>query len=107
MTIQAHRITRAWQEGTGSAGCTGGATWYEAQAGQSWSTQGGDIDATVAGSVNVAANTSSGWDTFTLTGLVQSWVNGSKPNHGVLLKASNESLLAGNSVVYVTDDYTA
>ncbi len=107
MTIEAHRVTRSWQEGTGLTQCTGGATWYESQAGQNWTTQGGDIDAAVAGSVNITAGTASVFDTYTVTGPVQSWVNGSSPNYGVLLRASNESLLAGNSVVYATDDYTA
>jgi RHS repeat-associated protein len=108
LTVQAHRITRPWKEGTGKTQCTGdGATWYETEAGRPWTTQGGDIDSTVVDQVSVAAGASDAFHDFTITDLVQDWVAGTAPNNGVLLRAGDETLREGNWLVYATDDYTA
>ncbi|HEX5994458.1 MAG TPA: DNRLRE domain-containing protein, partial [Jiangellales bacterium] len=107
MTLQAHRITRPWTEGTTWAYCSGdGATWYETAGGQAWSTPGGDVDSAIAGTVDVPPGDATGFLNLPITGLVQNWVNGRAPNHGFLLRASDETLRDGNSVLFTTDDYT-
>lgn len=105
-TINLHRITRAWQEGTGLTQCTGdGATWYDAQSGVKWTTAGGDYSSTVSASVANAAGEVAGWDSFTIPSLVQQWVNGQVANYGVIMKYSSESLVNNNNS-YFSDDYT-
>jgi RHS repeat-associated protein len=109
VTLQAHRITRGWKEGTGQSQCTGdGATWYETEGGQPWSTAGGDYDLALAGpTVSSPASASNSFRNFTITNVAQSWVNGSLPNHGLLLRVSDETLRAGNHRIFATDDFTA
>ncbi len=104
--LEAHRITRPWKEGTGFGECTGdGATWYETEAGQPWTTQGGDLDPTVAAQLTIPVDDGlQSWNDWPITGLVQSWVNGSAPNHGLILKASNESLITGHSAGFHSDN---
>jgi RHS repeat-associated protein len=108
VTMEAHRITRAWKEGTGGGTCNGsGATWYETEGGQPWTTAGGDYDTALAGpTVSSPANAPNGFRHFTITNVAQAWVNGSKPNHGLLLRTSDETLRADNYRVFTTDDYT-
>ncbi|HYS33764.1 MAG TPA: Ig-like domain-containing protein, partial [Streptosporangiaceae bacterium] len=109
VTLEAHRVTRAWTQGSGTAngGCTGdGATWYDATTGVQWSSQGGDYDpANAAGLAKPASQTSS-WDRLDITGLAQQWADGSAPNLGVLLKLASEPLSAGNLVSYYSGDFT-
>ncbi len=109
VTLEAHRITRAWKEGIGGSECNGsGATWYETEGGQPWSTDGGDYDTALAGpTVSSPASASSGFRNFTITTVAQAWVNGSVPNHGLLLRASDETLKANNFRDFATDDYPA
>jgi hypothetical protein len=108
VTVDVHRVTAPWTEGTGTAACTGdGATWYDASTGRSWLTPGGLYDTKPVAAALVQAHAASGADPYNLTGLVRGWVAGTTPNHGVLLRLFNESLLAGNSVVYASDDYAA
>ncbi len=101
-----HRITRPWKEGTGFGECTGdGAIWSETEAGQPWTTPGGDFDPAVAAQLTIPVdNGLQSWRDWPITGLVQSWVNGSAPNHGFLLKASDESLVNFNSAGFHTDN---
>jgi len=107
--INAYRVTRDWAEGTAGypSTCNGtGADWREARAGVAWSTAGGDYTTTVQGSVPTKARTAAGTDTFTLTGLVQSWANASTPNLGVLLRLADESIPTTGSKYfdYLSDD---
>jgi hypothetical protein len=105
-TVNAHRLTRSWAEGTGKGDCTGdGATWTQAQPGGSWTSPGGDFAATPAASF-ASQPSQIGWQTFDLTALAQQWVSGQVPNYGVLLKFANESLLANHSLYYYSDDWT-
>jgi YD repeat-containing protein len=106
MTIEAHRVLRPWKEGTGNPPCATGATWYETEGGQPWTTPGGDIDQQVAASVSVPAGQSGVFHNFTVTGLVQSWANGTA-NNGLVLRAADETLKADNALVYATDDFSA
>ena len=106
LSVQAHRVTRAWKEGTGGSQCTGsGATWYESEAGQPWTSQGGDIDTAVAAKVDVPAGQSGQFHNFPVTSLVQTWVKGT-PTTVLLLRATDDTLRSGANLVYVAD-YTA
>jgi RHS repeat-associated protein len=110
VTLEAHRVTRSWTEGSGSNTnvlCGSGATWYDAAPGVSWTSQGGDYDSTVAASLAKPANQASGWDNLSITSLVQHWVSGAQPNLGVLLKLSSEPLANGNNPIYNSSDFTA
>jgi RHS repeat-associated protein len=108
VTLEAHRVTRAWTQGSGTGSCTGdGATWYDATTGVSWTNQGGDDDSTAAASLAKPAGQQPSWDNLTITGLAQQWINGSAPNLGVLLKLSSETLSAGHYVIYNSGEFTA
>lgn len=105
-TVAAHRVTRAWAEGTGKDECTGdGATWQQAEPGVAWTTPGGDYDSTPVASFASQPN-QTGWQTFDVAPLAQQWVGGQVPNHGLLLKFSDESLIAGHNFFYHSDDWT-
>jgi RHS repeat-associated protein len=112
VTVEAHRVTSAWKEGTGGNPnsidyCTGdGATWLETQGGVNWTTPGGDFDPAVAASVQHTANDVAKWDTFDLASIVQQWVSGTSPNLGVLFKFSNETPLSANWFAYDSDYQT-
>jgi hypothetical protein len=105
---QAGRLVREriGREGTGFGECTrDGAIWSETEAGQPWTTPGGDFDPTVAAQLTIPLDDGlQEWRDWRITGLVQSWVNGSAPNHGFLLKARDEPLVDFNSAGFSSDD---
>jgi len=105
-TVNAHRVTQQWKEGVSpTTDCVGkGATWYESEPGHKWSTPGGDYDPAVAASATIPSAVA-GFDQFSLTSLVQSWVRGDTPNHGVLLRAAGESASTG-LITYASDDFS-
>jgi RHS repeat-associated protein len=108
LTVEAHRITRPWKEGTGVLSCSGdGATWAETEGGQPWSAAGGDYDPAIAAQVSAAAGERGVLREFDLTALVRGWVSGSVPNNGFLLRAGNETPAAGKVITFASDDYTA
>lgn len=84
-TINVHRITADPWFGLVTPGS--GSTSYAVP-----------FDATVAASTAPRANTTtaqnhpSGWDNWSVTGLVQAWANGQYPNNGFLLKLANEGM---------------
>ena len=83
LTISAYGLKRPWLEGE--------ATWNEASAGVAWGAGGAedtatDRDETPAGSF-VLVDTST-WYSMDIAGLVQEWIDGTRPNYGVLLLAS-------------------
>ncbi|MBI5916145.1 MAG: tandem-95 repeat protein [Bacteroidetes bacterium] len=83
--VKAHRLTADWTEGTANA-AAGVSNWTQRLASPStnWTTAGGDYDATPAASVTTNGTTA-GTYSFNVASLVQSWVNGNNPNHGVIL----------------------
>jgi RHS repeat-associated protein len=105
VTLEAHRVTRAWTQGSGNAQCTGGATWYDATTGATWASQGADYDPVVAASLAKPASQSSSWDNLDVRDLAQQWVSGAQPNLGVLLKLNSEPLASGNYVVYSSGEF--
>lgn len=83
--IGAHRMTQHWSET--------GATWTNADDATAWSGgPGGSYAATPVATVAAA----SGWHQWNLTPLVQEWVDGVSPNHGVELV--HTAVAAGNSI---------
>jgi RHS repeat-associated protein len=104
-SVEAHRVTRAWAQGTGV--CGSGATWNEAQGGVSWDVSGGDFDPNPAASVSISPGPTT--DTFDLTTLVQQWLSGQEPNLGILLKApaAGESASGFDEHIrYLTSEYS-
>lgn len=78
-TYEVHRLTKNWVESQ--------VTWNK-RTGASWTTPGGDFDATVI-ATQTTGTTSSVWLEWDVTTLVQDWVNGTS-NFGLLLIDSNE-----------------
>jgi hypothetical protein len=107
VTVDVHRVSAPWVEGTGTAACTGdGATWYDASGGHAWPAQGGAYDPVPVAAASVPAGAASGASVFTLTNLVRAWAGGA-PNYGVLLRMFDETMVDGHSVVFASDDYAA
>ncbi|MDQ4124324.1 MAG: DNRLRE domain-containing protein [Actinomycetota bacterium] len=107
-TVTAHRVTSAWKEGSGNGNCSrNGATWYDADGVVAWASQGVDFASTAAASVTNASGETAGWDDFNLTTLTGDWLSGKAPNHGVLVKLSDETLASGRAFSYWADDFTA
>ncbi|HYT10232.1 MAG TPA: Ig-like domain-containing protein, partial [Mycobacteriales bacterium] len=103
-TVSAYRVSRDWVEG--SYGCFNGATWYTAANGVNWTANGGDYDQTAVTSRSVPAGEAEGWHNFTITSAAQAWVNGDKPNLGLLLRLSDESGTVKNDIDYASSDRT-
>src|SRR6266545_4684607 len=111
--VDVYRATRAWDEGKAvyPGSCDGsGADWREARAGLAWSAAGGDFDAgTKWASVPATSHSSTGGsNAFTVTTLMQNWVNGTTPNLGMLLKINNEAIPSTTPQKYFdyySDDY--
>jgi hypothetical protein len=94
--IAAHRITRDWKAGTKlDAGQPNGATWKSANGGNKaadlWGTVGGDFDPSAEGITAVQYTDGNGWYSWEVTGLVNSWFDGTYPNYGVLMKETAEN----------------
>ena len=107
LTVQAHRITRPWKEGTGS--CAGdGATWYETEAGQPWTRAGRRHRPGRRRQVDVPAGAGRGSST---TSRSPAWCRPGRTARPEQRRAAagrpTRRCQAGNSVVYATDDYTA
>src|SRR5438270_11862999 len=112
-TLHAYRVTHDWAEGSSDSStgaCTGdGVTWYEANGGVAWGSQGGDFatgSSDQSATVTVPAGEAPGWTTFNLTPIVQQWANGIAPNYGVMIKFDSEALTAGNLLRYYAGDFT-
>jgi hypothetical protein len=91
VAINVHRLKQPWEEGTGTGQCNGsGVSWIETEKGVRWKTGGAAFDATADFQLPAKARTSPGTDVYTVTGLVQKWVNGT-PNDGLLLKLANDT----------------
>jgi RHS repeat-associated protein len=78
--LEVHRLTRAF---------TSAVTWNKYDGTNAWTTAGGDYDAAVAATATAPAT--NGWVDWFPTRLVQGWVDGSIPNYGVAVKATDET----------------
>ncbi|RVX40557.1 RHS repeat-associated protein [Nonomuraea polychroma] len=77
VALEARRVTQPWAAST--------VTW------SSINTAMGEVAATAtfqAAQANI-------WHTYTITDLARAWVAGTTPNHGVMIKAANETVTAG------------
>ena len=88
VTIEAHRVTSAWAEST--------VTWN-----------------TVSSAVGEAGNTTQTkpanaggghWHDFSVKSIVQSWLNGTNPNYGFVLKGASEALKQGALLYEASED---
>lgn len=103
-TIEAHKILQSWTEGS-SNGVNGVSNWISKEAATNWATAGGSFDATSlasstitsAGSVNLSIPAS----------IVQSWIDDSTTNYGLLLKKKNDSPPAnGDGILFYSRENT-
>lgn len=104
--LAVHRIAGPWLEGSGWGDCTDdGATWYESEPGQMWITPGGDFDPEVVAQLLIPNDDGLRyWRDWTITSLVQTWVDGTAPNYGFLMKATDEGLITFHSAGFSSDD---
>lgn len=77
-----HRITRSWTEA--------GSTWNTYDGSNSWTSAGGDYDSTADANATPSSTIAGTKTDWTITSLVQEWVNGTA-NNGILLKLTSES----------------
>ena len=104
-TVEVHRATAAWTEGTGSGTCTGdGTTWYDTNGGIRWATDGSDYLSTPAATASIAGAAQPAWTTWDVTSLVASWTDGTAPNLGLLVKLADETASAAHRADFVSDD---
>ncbi|MCH7229043.1 SdrD B-like domain-containing protein, partial [Haloferula sp. A504] len=80
--IAAHRLTQPWTEL--------GSSWNSRSAGTPWTNPGGDgdYDPVATWTTNVTSDDPYDW---TLTPLVQGWVNGAYPNYGVIMRLPDQA----------------
>jgi len=64
-------------------------TWNQREAGVNWAAAGGDYDPAASDTVTIAAGDTS--TRLAVTSLVQGWLDGTRPNQGMLLKIHDES----------------
>ncbi len=104
-TVDVHRVTGSWVEGSG--GCGDGVNWYQSHAGTSWTSEGGDFDASVIASK--VPSTDAGWDAFTVTSQIAKVAGASQVNHGFEIKYTTESIGSSSNYVayYSSDNATA
>jgi RHS repeat-associated protein len=106
ITVGAHKVTKEWKEGSGTAACTGdGSSWKETQGGVSWDGAGGNFASGAVDSVARAPSDALGSDSLNVTSVVQQWADGTAPNLGLLLKASDETQAPGKALAYAADDH--
>lgn len=95
MTVSAHRLTKPWVNGA--------VTWNKYDATNSWTTAGGDFDPTAAASNSTVGDGVGKWYAWHPSELVQSWVDRSVDNHGLILKGPGSS--APNMVEFSSNDF--
>jgi hypothetical protein len=86
-TVGVYGLKRSWAEME--------TTWNLARSSVNWVSAGaddttGDRDATASGSTLMS--TTSTWYSFDVTTLAQAWVSGARPNHGMILIASGNTV---------------
>jgi sugar lactone lactonase YvrE len=76
--IHVHRVTSGWVES--------GVSWEERNPGTAWTTPGGDFDSAALASFEPIIENQ--YREIDVTGVTQAWVNGTFPNHGLLLRST-------------------
>lgn len=87
--VDAHRVLEPWVEGSGT---NTGASWNRRDTNTSWKTAGGSIDTDSAlDSSHIHFYLAgSQWMEWNITSLVQGWVDGRYPNHGLQLRPTSD-----------------
>ncbi len=80
--VGVYRLEAGWDEGTGS-GSNGTSNWTQRTASAAWSDPGGDFDSREYALESVPAGI--GWSAWEIGELVDGWVRGRFPNHGLAL----------------------
>lgn len=75
LPTEIHRITESWNETV--------VNWTSGESSTLWSTQGGAYSSDIENQTNIT--TDEGWFNFTITALVQGWVNTTYTNNGLIL----------------------
>lgn len=97
-TVHAYQITGSWTEGSGT-GIDG-----QDVAGVDWLNKPG-FDSTSLDSNTIGGT--SGWYSWSITDLVQDWVNGNKTNYGVYIKEEDGSESTSNGTkVFASRQYS-
>ncbi len=91
-SVSVHRVTRAWDGGA--------ATWSAAGPGTPWTSPGGDFDPTPSATSSVD-HLQPGTTYWNITALAAGWLDGSLPNHGLLLQSGADS----NHVDFTTSNH--
>lgn len=104
-TIDIHRVTRTWGEGTKSndTATTGESSWNSSAVPTTWTAAGGDYDATPDGSASVNGT---GSCEFTITDLVKEWRAGTA-NYGILIKDHTTGTTSTRKRFETSDSTTA
>lgn len=76
VTVGVHQVTKPW---------TAGVTWNTTDGTTAWTTAGGDFASTASDSAGIGWNNQR-WELYPRT-LMEGWVDGTIPNHGMMLKA--------------------
>jgi len=86
--IDVNPVTSDWVEGTGTGGGgpQNGATWDDYDGTNPWTSAGGDYDPGSNDVLTVPNGDSDIWIEVDITPLVQEWVDGIRPNYGVILR---------------------
>ncbi len=89
LTLEVHTVTKAWKEME--------AHWVRRIVGTNWTTQGGDYLSSAVTTKSLSKNATPGvWLEFTVTPLVQEWIDGVTTNNGLILvlpTSSTEELI--------------
>jgi RHS repeat-associated protein len=94
-----HELSADWHSGQ--------ATWRQRRSGVAWATAGGDVRNPAVGVVD-KANGPEGYRGFPMRAAVQAWVEGERPNNGVLIKYADEAAgdpIGFGSVNQLLSDY--
>ena len=81
INIDAYQVLESWAEGTAN-GSSDDANWTNRDTGTAWTTAGGYFDPTAIDSLGVTATGQLSWS---ITTLVQDWVDGTYANYGVMI----------------------
>ncbi len=103
--VSVYALTRSWTEGTKSgSGTADGATWlnFATGAGNTWTTSGGDFNATALAATTINATGTYNWD---ITNQVQLWV-GTPANNFGLIQKTDESASTSIYATFASKEYT-
>ncbi len=81
--VSIHEMSTEWLSGQ--------ATWNQRKTGVNWATPGGDYRSPAVATVADATGLQADYIAFPMRAAVQAWVDGERPNHGVMIKYTNET----------------